>query len=234
MKEQLRILFVFMLVYYSIGFCQESPRRATDIFPKDFVRHRETIESKAEFENQTTKEHGMGFAPEAVISNKANSDSTKDLQKLAGVKVIDPGLFDGDNSNVVAVRSVGVLLKGDEIDHVKKHTRELQEFNSATKIPVSTVYLIGGIERAMDPIVNLINLGFSEKREEQYESALILTNTRYLPNVPKEYVGVEYSPTWLLDTEFGLILVEGDQRKLKSYFDEKGNFKLGKIKLARE
>jgi hypothetical protein len=237
MKKQYQILVFLFFINGSGGFCQEGPKKATELFPKDFVRNRESTISDVEFENSTTKSSGSDFSSEDLFRNRLSADSTNEQKKsatLGGIKVTETSEFDGDDLNVVAVRSVGVILNSDDSEHVKTHSQELQEFNSKMNIPVSKVYLIGATDKFMEPFSRLIKLGFSAKKEEQYESALVLSNISYLPNVPNEYEGVEYSPTWLLDTEYGLILVEGEQKKLKSYFDDKGNFKLGKIKLVRE
>jgi hypothetical protein len=229
MKQHISVIsIVYLLVsIFSAGVCQEGAQRATDLFPKDFVRHKDA--------QQPENLSGNSFAENTPIVERSNSSDFVDSNS-AGAKITTSSLdeLSGDDSNVVKALSVGALISIADPKHAKKHIHELNEFNTQKKVPISKVYLVGPPEKSIEVYAGLYRSGFSPNKEDQHESALLLTNQQYLPNVPDTYSGVEYSPTWIVDTEFGVILVEGEQRKLMSYFDDQGNFKLGKIKLSRE
>jgi len=230
MKRYIQVVSIFLVLISSLGVCQEGPKRATDLFPKNFVKQKniEVVEGVGGEEQSPT----LG-TPKPKVED-LNSLKTK-LDKLnPKVKTGELGDLTGDDSNIVKAISVGALISVADKKHAKDHIHELNEFNLQKKIPISKISLIGPPEESINAYQRLFKLGFSLDKNDQHESALILSNQQFLPNVPDIYSGVEYSPTWIIDTEFGLILVEGEQRPLQSYFDDKGNFKLGKIKLSRE
>lgn len=54
---------------------------------------------------------------------------------------------------------------------------------------------------------------------------------RIVPYLPDEYAFLEHSPTYVVHTKHGTILLEGQKKDLKTYFDKKGNFKIGPYKM---
>jgi hypothetical protein len=225
MRVYIHLISMICLLISSAGVCQEGVQRPNDLFPRDFVRKKGT---EAEVPSNPVSKVAPIAGPSA---------SSKLPESNSGTGKVRTGNLDelgGDDSNVVKVLSVGALLSISEPEHTKNHIRQLAEFNNQKKVPISKVYLVGPPEKSVEVYARLYRAGFSPNQEDQHESALLLSNQQYLPNVPDAYAGVEYSPTWIIDTEFGMILVEGEQKKLASYFDDKGNFKLGKIKISQE
>lgn len=229
MKVYIHLIVITFLLMSSAGVCQEGAQRATDLFPKDFVRQR-GVEERGGASGSLFSQ----ITPTAEQSTSSKSGASILAENDRKVRVGNPDELNGDDSNVVKVLSVGALISISDAEHTRSHFHELAEFNTQKKVPISKVYLVGPPEKSVEVYAALYRAGFSQDKKEQHESALLLTNQQYLPNVPDTYIGVEYSPTWIIDSEMGMILVEGEQKKLASYFDDKGNFILGKIRLVRE
>jgi hypothetical protein len=222
-----KVLITVFITWPFLVFAQAGQRRATDLFPHDYVKQRGSDNKVGEIKYD--------------LSDSSGADSKGQEVKVSGDKKeknLVPSVSDneliGDESNVVSVHSIGLIINGDDKEHVERNLDSLNLFNINTNVPVSKIYFIAHPNKILDVFSRLYKLGFSLNEQERHESALIMLNQHYMPNLPEQFSHIEYSPTWILDTEFGLIFLEGAKQEIRKYFNEKGQFKLGRIKLTRE
>jgi hypothetical protein len=210
-------IFLLLLVLQSVTLAQ--PKKAQEVFPKDYVKQW----------NSPNNQKKTKTLQDDKSSNLKTADNKKTKKNYETIN--EPDALITDEKNVIDVTSLGAAIWiGDKV-HAKLNLESLAELATYMKMPLSTVFLVGPHKDLFDLTSYLVNISFDKDVAKQAESARILMAQRYMANLPEELSHIKISPTWIIDTKLGLIVLEGTSFPLKSYFNSQGKFKLGKFKI---
>jgi len=110
------------------------------------------------------------------------------------------------------VKSLSIILSPDNVEHFRKHYKEFLKLRDNYGLILKNVYIVGDAEKLLDSPEN-------EVFSEGVEGGIF----RYLNELPPPFAKVQTSPTYVLDTSQGGILVEGFSSILRC-FNKRGEF----------
>lgn len=115
----------------------------------------------------------------------------------------------GDGERIL---SLSLLVAAHDPEHFAKVYQEYLDNSQRLKLPVRDVFLIGDPQ----PI-------FNTKALSRFEEHAIKPVIRYADSVPEPFRNAHSSPTLVVETRAGVVLLEG-YRSLLEFFNERGEF----------
>jgi hypothetical protein len=219
-------LATLIVLLVSVRTQAQDPDKRGDFFKKNFA---ETPLRPKEGGDDSSEDSGSGFkipgnATVPGISqqdlDKMIKDGQEKWQKEFGetmktpvpMKRMDSKDMNGDLTGLVRplrVRAIGGIINSVDIPHYEKSLQQLVDLAVAKDLDVSTVYVMGNMKTSSETelITKILGRGGV---------------VRFVNSIPAGY-DVSYSPTWIVKTKEGEVLLEGVSG-LEKYFNQRGEF----------
>ncbi|MCB0318894.1 MAG: hypothetical protein KDD56_09065 [Bdellovibrionales bacterium] len=165
--------------------------------PKDFYEH--------DFSKRPLEETQGSFSEEKTIKDKASTSNPKSVESSK----------DSNNSITESfspgtkIQSIGVVLDSENKKHFEETLWHLKELAVKHEFPVGEITAWGGFPEGMD--------------EKLITTLFILQAELNVAFEPADTYSITQSPTWVLKTQDGVILLEGIN-KIDRFFNKKGDF----------
>ena len=176
-----------------------APARAeespTNFFPKNYVQGGEAKRDQFFDWKSSEDQKGDRIRPQrdSLIAPKGAEKPRVEPPQVGGEKV----------------QTIGVALHGSDKRHAMKHLKQLLELSYSSGISIGTIAIIGDGSVLQDNI---------------YLAALLQRGAVIsVDETPPEQYKIQYSPTWLLETDKGLILLEAVASP-EGYLNARGEF----------
>ncbi|MCB0334147.1 MAG: hypothetical protein KDD55_11645, partial [Bdellovibrionales bacterium] len=206
-----KVLFVVLLFLPVSSFADETPKK---FFKEGFVSELgvsgKSIEpitkSKKKTKALSKKKQQEPDAPKLV----------KPLEKASEAKSSPSFLLEEEG---VPVHSIGLIVDGQKREHFKTHLETLIDTASRFDLLVSQVAAIGLILPGKEGI------SISDFMHSPHAFSLLALEGQLAPYaaLPESFGHIERSPTWVVNTSKGAVLVEGYE-KIWKLFNKKGEF----------
>ena len=107
------------------------------------------------------------------------------------------------------IKSIGVIVAGEDTKHLEETFLTLKKTASEKKLPIGEITAWGG---------------FPEKIDEHLMTAMVIMGAQLKVALdPADTYSITQSPTWVLETKDGVVLLEGIDRADR-YINSKGEF----------
>lgn len=206
-----KLLFILLFLFPLPSFGEETPKK---FFSEGFVSELGVSgksivplkESKKEKKSLSKKKQKGEVAQESLSPFEKSSK-----------KELSPSILLEDEG--VPVHSLGLIVDGQKREHFKAHLETLIDTASRFHLLVSQVAAIGLILPGKEGI----NLG--DFMHSPHAFSLLALEGQLAPYaaLPESLGKIERSPTWVVNTADGAVLVEGYE-KIWKLFNKKGEF----------
>lgn len=191
MKKIALDILLFLICFVPATFAQEQDSRQ-GFFADDFV--------KKGFERTESKSEDIKWIDPTKlveqIKEQAASNPNSNLVQS------DPSAFDAKRvvlgQHGEKILSLGLIVNAVDEEHAKENIEELIGLAQTNAIALNTVFAVGGIAQAKKDLPSVEYL-WAKSQGARIKVTL---------GVPKQY-DVSLSPTWIVETEQGLVLLEG-------------------------
>ncbi|RME61239.1 MAG: hypothetical protein D6780_02080 [Candidatus Dadabacteria bacterium] len=200
MKRIIVILFSTVFFLALDAYSQVPPKEAKKFYKKGFVSS-----SKA-------NKHKLFNKKEGKQERKASSKKETTQLKQNNKNVVEVDVYEKG----VPVRSISVFVDGVNFSHIKKSLNEALKVSKQYNKPIAGLFML--MHKFNDPLA-----------EKVLDFAAESNNTPFLPlfSMPDWLKEVKVSPAYIIDTDEGLVLIEGEVN-LARFFNSKGELLLTK------
>lgn len=209
-----RFLFIFILTFPCFVAAQEESRdQAGGFYNKDFAKNPLGAEESKDdsgffddFKNKPKSEQ-RGFEnkdPSDIMPKKSEERESPDE--------------DAPSPNELKIKGMGILLNGVDEEHCFQQLNRLADIVTEKNIPTGRVIIVGGVENVGRLIKKLLLNSFNGSGLYPKVGGFIEGSV----TVPERYK-VTLSPSWLIDTEKGEVVLEGVE-KVERYITSRGTF----------
>ena len=150
------------------------------------------------------------------ISNKNNSRPTKDKKNASPKAIKKEEAKSKKTTNIMEpetngtkIASIGLVVAGDDIKHIEKTFRSLKSTAVKNKLPLGEITIWGGIPEGID--------------KKLMAAIVIMGANLKVAFKPADTYSITQSPTWVLETKDGVVLLEGIDN-VDRYINSKGEF----------
>ena len=189
------LISVLILCLSAVGSAYAQDGRAKDFFSKGFAAQggvgkksdfflKKDFAARPQTTGNTTSSGGRDDPNNSVV------DAHKQTQPQSGMEM-------PTDSEAPKIEAIGMVIAGNAPAHLNQHLKDLIEFSQSRKIPVGTVYALG-LNRSMNSL-DQDNLSSLTKSGGSFQPVWTLP----------EHLPVTRSPSWILETDQGLVLLEG-------------------------
>lgn len=190
----------FLILLPSVTLAQETPN---EFYPKGYVTSNDRIEQspqKKQLNKRKTK-----------TSEPSETKSDHNFIELSEDEYLDeepPSHL--EKSELLPISKLSIVLNGADKAHFDTFLKLYHEITVKYSLPTGTIYSVGGLENLSQLSQLWVPLTVSGATFELLEKA------------PYE---LQRSPSWIIDTEKGRVLLEGEE-DLKKHLNAKGLLKL--------
>lgn len=190
------IYFLALALNQSIVFAQSQPAQQTQAKDLDFFNKdfAKTIKSPDQ-------------DPQKIIPDQNNFKSIE-TQETPILQESQNSVM--DQTQALAILSVSAILSSKEPEHLFAKLKEFTDTVFEYKLKPDKIYVVGFINRITDAPLDWAKISIKGGQ------------IAIVDQVPEKYP-VKLSPSWIIETKKGEILIEGEQ-KLSNYMNAKGEF----------
>jgi hypothetical protein len=227
------ILLVTLYTFSNISFLYAEDKSPKDFFSKDYSTQ---SSNKGMLEKKSTPSYKDSEVKKNIYGNTKNPDQDDMEQKFDLLRPEPAQDFSNQGAELrsqlstatsgVQILAIGAVLKADDEEHLFKHLKELYGVASATNLPLSPVYFVGEAYACLKSQGRIITAPYdaSNKAFTAEEVATLAPAIGVVNKLPQFISAVSSSPSWIIETQNGMIILEGTHKSLAEYVNAKGQF----------
>lgn len=219
------MIFSYLILYFltaSSAWCENSNEKPKEFYSNDYAsstfqhgssKLKDKHTKKALDKKKTTQLGEDQAAPS--LPDASFTELKSEEKEQVPLLPIENDLTPIDFEKRLKVRSIGVILNSDDKEHALEKLRELSELATEHDWTIGAIYALG----------DLANIALTkEMRMLQVRGAMLTQRD----SLPKRYEAIKLSPTWLVNTDEGEVILEATG-KLKRNFNSSGEYLLPKL-----
>lgn len=208
--QRISPIIVFILV------CPALPVYSQDVSPKNFYKRDFAGSTFDSVQNPSKRRDKTKPSVKETIDQLAEEKEDSKFQELTGPEVQSAAAEEDlsyEEAEGIKALSISLIVNSDDREHYFKALKELLEVSKLRKIDTGAVMALGNHQQKLFQDIKYRELHIEVLKQKGRFS--------YPKEMPDQYKTVKLSPTWVVQTEKGRIILEAPGR-LRKFFNKKG------------
>lgn len=223
------VVAVICSVVFTSGVRAQEKKK--ELFPENYsTTHMKDSKVISEAKRKPVSEKESFQASEKVKEEGVFGEKKPLFQERDSTESSPGGNGEDFQGEAIDVYFVSAIVSGTDELHLKDSIEQIEELVKIHKIPVKDTWVVGEGLVVTKHLQKLYSIQYTPDslevltRNGMLAQFLIGKSLRIEKEIPPEYAMVDTSPTWIIGTKQGTVILEAVGRPLSAYFNKKGQF----------